>query len=70
MGRTVKIFLDTGNLGEIREAASPGVIDGVTTNSSLVVKEGVMFRDRIVKILEIVEGQNHFLKDWEKAKVQ
>jgi transaldolase len=52
----VKIFLDTANLEEIREAASFGVLDGVTTNPSLVAKEGARFKDRIVEICEIVQG--------------
>jgi transaldolase len=53
----VKFFIDTANLNEIREAASLGVLDGVTTNPSLVAKEGdVDFREHLVKICEIVDG--------------
>jgi len=52
----VKFFLDTANLKEIREAASLGVLDGVTTNPSLVAKENTEFKTRIVEICDIVQG--------------
>ncbi|MGD0921271.1 MAG: fructose-6-phosphate aldolase [Terriglobia bacterium] len=52
----MKFFLDTANLDEIREAASMGILDGVTTNPSLVAKEGAKFKERIVEICEIVQG--------------
>ncbi|OCL28767.1 fructose-6-phosphate aldolase [Orenia metallireducens] len=53
----MKFFIDTANLEEIKEAASLGVIDGVTTNPSLVAKEGnVDFHTRIKEICEIVDG--------------
>jgi len=52
----MKIFLDTANIGEIREAASLGVLDGVTTNPSLVAKEGRRFRETIEDIARIVSG--------------
>ena len=53
----MKFFLDTANLGEIREAAALGLIDGVTTNPSLVAKEGnVDFKQHIAAICEIVQG--------------
>jgi transaldolase len=52
----VKIFLDTANLDEIREAASLGVLDGVTTNPSLIAKENAEFQKRVVEICEIVQG--------------
>lgn len=53
----MKFFLDTANLDEIREGASLGLIDGVTTNPSLVAKEGkVDFKQHIASICEIVEG--------------
>ncbi|GAB6137943.1 fructose-6-phosphate aldolase [Halanaerobaculum tunisiense] len=53
----MKFFLDTANLEEIKEAASLGVVDGVTTNPSLVAKEGnVDFHTRIQEICEIIEG--------------
>jgi len=48
--------LDTANLDEIREAASLGVLDGVTTNPSLIAKEKADFKKRIVEICEIVQG--------------
>lgn len=52
----MKIFLDTGNVKEIKEAASYGVLDGVTTNPSLVSKEGRDFKDLLVEICNIVDG--------------
>lgn len=53
----MKFFLDTANLNEIREAASMGMIDGVTTNPSLVAKEGnVDFKQHVVAICEVVQG--------------
>jgi len=52
----MKIFVDTANVEEIRQAAAWGVIDGVTTNPSLVAKEGRDFRSVVMEISEIVEG--------------
>lgn len=53
----MKFFLDSANLDEIREAAELGLIDGVTTNPSLISKEGdVDFKQHIAAICEIVEG--------------
>lgn len=53
----MKFFLDTANLGEIREAAALGLADGVTTNPSLIAKEGnVDFKQHIAAICEIVQG--------------
>jgi len=53
----MKFFLDTANLNEIREAASLGILDGVTTNPSLVSKEGnVDFKEHVHTICEIVKG--------------
>lgn len=53
----MKFFIDTANLDEIREANEMGLIDGVTTNPSLVAKEGdVDFKEHIAKICEIVPG--------------
>ena len=52
----MKIFLDTGNVEEIREAASWGVLDGVTTNPSLVAKEGRDFKSLLLEICSIVNG--------------
>jgi transaldolase len=53
----MKFFLDSANLGEIREAAELGLIDGVTTNPSLISKEGgVDFKEHIAAVCEIVAG--------------
>jgi len=52
----MKFFIDTANVNEIREAANLGVVDGVTTNPSLVSKEGRDFRQVIAEICSIVDG--------------
>ncbi len=52
----MKFFIDTANLNEIREAASLGILDGVTTNPSLVAKEGKPFKETILEICSIVAG--------------
>src|SRR5918911_647425 len=53
----MKFFLDTANLKEIREGAAFGLVDGVTTNPSLVAKEGdVDFKQHVAAICEIVGG--------------
>ncbi len=52
----MKFFLDTANIDEIREAHSWGIIDGVTTNPSLIAKEGRDFVATIAEICDIVEG--------------
>ena len=56
----MKFFIDTANLAEIREAQDLGVLDGVTTNPSLMAKEGISGHDNILKhykaICEIVDG--------------
>jgi len=52
----MKFFIDTANVEEIREAASLGVLDGVTTNPSLVAKEGKDFRHVLREIVSIVNG--------------
>lgn len=52
----MKIFLDTANIDEIREAHSWGILDGVTTNPSLVAKEGKDFLDVVRQICAIVPG--------------
>src|SRR5688500_10384593 len=53
----MKFFIDTANLDEIREANELGLIDGVTTNPSLISKEGnVEFNEHIAKICEMVKG--------------
>jgi transaldolase len=52
----MEIFIDTANLNEIRQAAALGVLDGVTTNPSLVSKEGADFHTRLKEICQIVKG--------------
>ncbi|TQD39316.1 fructose-6-phosphate aldolase [Haloflavibacter putidus] len=56
----MKFFIDTANLEQIKEAQDLGVLDGVTTNPSLMAKEGITGRDNIIKhykdICEIVDG--------------
>ncbi len=52
----MKFFLDTASITEIREAAALGILDGVTTNPSLVSKEGKPFKETILEILEVVPG--------------
>ncbi|WP_242226544.1 fructose-6-phosphate aldolase [Bacillus cereus group sp. BfR-BA-01358] len=52
----MKFFIDTANINEIKEANALGVLAGVTTNPSLVAKEGVDFHGRIREICNVVEG--------------
>ena len=52
----MKIFIDTANLDMIKEINSWGILDGVTTNPSLIAKEGVDVRTRVREIAEIVDG--------------
>jgi transaldolase len=52
----MKFFIDTANIDEIREAAALGVLDGVTTNPSLVAKEGKDFHSRLREIVSVVNG--------------
>ena len=52
----MKFFIDTANVKEIREAASLGIVDGVTTNPSLIAKEGRDFKQVIHEICSIVDG--------------
>jgi len=52
----MKFFLDTANVKEIQEAASLGLLDGVTTNPSLVAKEGRSFKEMLIEICNIVDG--------------
>lgn len=52
----MKFFIDTANIDEIREAASLGILDGVTTNPSLVAKEGRDFRQVLREIVSLVNG--------------
>ncbi|MCA0971045.1 fructose-6-phosphate aldolase [Halobacillus litoralis] len=52
----MKFFIDTANIEDIREANALGILDGVTTNPSLVAKEGVSFHDRLREITAEVDG--------------
>ncbi len=52
----MKFFLDTANLNEIKEAAATGILDGITTNPTLISKEGNAFEDQLLKICAIVNG--------------
>jgi transaldolase len=52
----MKIFIDSADIGEIREAAAMGVIDGVTTNPSLVAKTGRSLAAVVRDICEVVDG--------------
>ena len=56
----MKFFIDTANLKDIKEANDLGILDGVTTNPSLMAKEGITGADNIiahyVKICELVDG--------------
>ncbi|MDP2662916.1 MAG: fructose-6-phosphate aldolase [Dehalococcoidia bacterium] len=53
----MRIFLDTANIQEVRDACKMGIISGVTTNPSLVAKEGSGdFRERILELCDIVQG--------------
>lgn len=50
------LYIDTANLDEIRQAHDLGVLDGVTTNPSLIAKEGVDYGERLAQICELVAG--------------
>ena len=52
----MKFFIDTADVNEIREAHALGLVDGVTTNPSLIAKSGRNFREVISEIVEIVDG--------------
>lgn len=52
----MKIFIDTADVAEIREAHAMGMVDGVTTNPSLIAKTGRSFREIIEEIVSIVDG--------------
>ncbi len=52
----MKFFIDTASVSEIREAESLGILDGVTTNPSLIAKEGKPFKNTILEICSIVNG--------------
>lgn len=50
----MKLFVDTGDIEEVRKAASWGILDGVTTNPTLIAKSGKGFKETVLKICEIV----------------
>ena len=52
----MKIFIDTANVDEIREIAELGILSGVTTNPSLIAKEGRDFREVVEEITKTVDG--------------
>jgi transaldolase len=52
----MKLFVDTGDVEEVRQAAAWGVLDGVTTNPTLIAKSGKGFRDTVLSICELVPG--------------
>jgi len=52
----MKIFLDTANLEELKQGAAWGIVDGVTTNPTLIAKEGVAIEEQIRRICAIVDG--------------
>lgn len=52
----MKIFLDTANIEQIKEANSWGILDGVTTNPTLMAKEGMEFEEIVKEVCEIVDG--------------
>ena len=53
---TVKFFLDTANLDELKKAVQMGIPDGVTTNPTLIAKEGRPLTEQIRRICDIVDG--------------
>ncbi|MDO9264221.1 MAG: transaldolase family protein, partial [Desulfosalsimonadaceae bacterium] len=52
----MKFFIDTANIKEIKEANSMGMVDGVTTNPTLIAREGRDFKEIIAEICQIVDG--------------
>jgi transaldolase len=52
----MKFFIDTGEVSEVREAAAMGLVDGVTTNPSLIAKSGRPYRDVVLEMCELVDG--------------
>src|SRR5260221_9138626 len=54
--QTMKFFIDTADINEIKELAATGLVDGVTTNPSLVAKSGRKFLDVVREICEVVPG--------------
>jgi transaldolase len=54
--RAMKLFLDTGDVAEVQKAAEWGILDGVTTNPTLIAKAGKGFRETVLRICELVPG--------------
>lgn len=52
----MKFFIDTGDIREVREAHAMGLVDGITTNPSLIAKSGRKYRDVVVEMCDIVNG--------------
>ena len=52
----MKLFVDTGDIEEVRKAADWGILDGVTTNPTLIAKSGKGFKETVLKICELVPG--------------
>ena len=52
----MELYIDTANLDEIKQAHDMGVLDGVTTNPSLIAKEGIDYAKRLAEICEVVDG--------------
>lgn len=52
----MKLFVDTGDIEEVRQAAEWGILDGVTTNPTLIAKTGSGFKETVLKICELVPG--------------
>ena len=52
----MKFFLDTGNLDEIRTGVESGLVDGVTTNPTLIAREGKPHHEQLIAICEMVDG--------------
>ncbi len=52
----MKIFLDTANLDELKKAVAWGIVDGVTTNPSLIAKEGIAIEEQVARICDIIDG--------------
>src|SRR5437868_12256514 len=50
----MKLFVDTGDVSEVQQAAEWGILDGVTTNPTLIAKSGKGFRETVLKICEMV----------------
>ena len=53
----MKFFLDTANLDELKKSSAWGIVDGVTTNPSLIAKEGIPVEEQVRKICDIIDGE-------------